>query len=144
MKQRPLPGMPKPPKKTPGPMPKWLIQAIETKTGGFRSARWTRCPKCQQIILQGLDDDIAAFTVQADPTPINPRQETACRLTARPTYAVTEGRQIELDRRDRWSTGKPSPDRPIIPAHKCGARFPGFLLPKQKRTQGATDDECPF
>lgn len=130
----------KPPKE---PMPKWLVRALEIKTGGFRGAHWERCRNCRQIILEGLDADIAALTVQADPTPINPRQETACHLTARPTYTVTmTSRRIELDRRDQWSIGEPSPSFPILPAHKCGARFPGFLLPPA-RTQGATDD-CPF
>lgn len=137
-----IPASPKP--KTPG-MPGWLKRALETKTGGFRQAHWNRCPNCGQIILTGLDADTCAFTINADPTPITPRQEQLCALTGRPTYYVTAGQnRIELDRRDTYSIGRPSPHYPIVPAHKCGARFPGFLLPPETKTQGATNNDCPF
>jgi hypothetical protein len=127
-----------------GPMPAWLVRLLETTTGGFRASRWDRCRSCGQLIIRGLDGDVAAFEATADPTPITEGQETLCARIGRWTYALTmNSRRIELDRRDKWSIGRPSPDRPIIPAHNCRGRFPGFLQPPAGPTPGAKNDGQP-
>lgn len=136
---------PKQPRDTTGKMPAWLVRALETKTGGFRGAHFNKCPDCHQWILEGLDEDTCAFTVQADPTPLTPKQEAACATIGRPTYCVEFGPRLELTRRDSYSKGRPS-EYPIIPAHKCGARFKTYLTgPGAKSpTHGANDNDCPF
>lgn len=130
-------------KPAPDHMPNWLKKHLEEKTGGFRAARWTRCPKCHAIILKGLDDDVAAWTVEADPTPITPRQEELCQWIGRQTYMVTMNpNRIELDRRTSYAIGK-SCARPVVPAHRCGKRSNGFLLPPNASTQGQAENEHP-
>lgn len=129
------------------PMPAWLLAELERRLGGFRTARWQRCPTCHAITLHGMDDDIAAGMATADPTPLTPQGEYACTLIHRPTYeAVPRGRTYELWLRDSWRMDKP-PDPPkvlVLPAHRCGARFPGFTPTTHTRTGNGPDDEPPF
>jgi hypothetical protein len=91
---------------------------------------FTTCRKCEAIILHGLDADILAEEVRADPTPLNPQQEAACILTNRPTYQIQiSGEEAKIiSRQLRWQPLGQPPRRPIIPAHQCGARFPGFII----------------
>lgn len=129
----------------PGYLPAWITEQLKAnrKPTYRRAAAFTRCPRCKQIILTGLDDDWCAFNVQADPTPINDHQESACATIKRPTYAADISRRnIELDRRPFLAHGKPS-SSPILPGHRCGARFPTFLYPPESITPGATN-EPPF
>lgn len=141
--EAPAPASSPPPTPETG-MPAWLVRALEEKTGGFRAARWIRCPHCHQLILEGLDDDICAFTVRADPTPITLEQEQLCATIGRPTYTVTTGTRLELDRRTWRHLGYPSPLAPIVPEHRCGARFQTFLKPPAHNTAGANNDRAPF
>lgn len=121
----------------------WLKQLLETKTGGFRAARWQRCPNCNQLTLHGMDADLAAGMATADPTPLTETQELACFITGRPTYTLTNrGTSYELnDRRGAYLYGPRPPNhkgRTIIPAHQCGARFPGFI--PRPHTKETTND----
>lgn len=116
-------------------MPAWLRAALETKTGGFRAARWRRCHTCHELTLTGLDNHLLAETATVDPTPITPEEEIAVILAGRTTYNLeTYARtKIHLKRRDHaHGLGKPS-RRPVVPEHRCGARYPGFLYPPQQK-----------
>lgn len=113
-------------------MDPWLLKHLETKTGGFRAARWERCRDCEELTLVGLDGDIAAIKVRVDPTPLNPLQEALCAIAGRRTSSLTIGAarsKITIWDRDPLAIGKPLSE-PVVPHHKCGARFPGFLYPK--------------
>lgn len=96
-----------------------------------RRSMFRRCTRCDDIILVGLDNDVCAFKVEADPTPLTARQEYACYLTGRRTYdATVVARAVELLHRDVAYVD--APERvpwQVVPAHQCGARFPGFLIP---------------
>lgn len=110
----------------------WLKQLLEAKTGGFRAARWQRCPGCDQLTLHGMDADLCAGMVTADPTPLSEHQELACIITGRPTFTLKpRGTSYELSDRDGAHKYGPRPPnhsgKTIIPAHLCGARFPGFI-----------------
>lgn len=148
MTQSALFPAPKKSPKKPG-QDEWLKQLLETKTGGFRAATWQRCRNCNELTLHGMDADICAEMVTADPTPLNPQQELACFIIGRPTFTLTPragSTSYELsDRRTAYRYGPRPPDhgsRTIIPAHQCGARFPGFIKrPTTKETQG---HEPPF
>lgn len=125
--------------------PGWLQKHLEERLGGFRSARWQRCTKCHGIILAGLDDDTAAIHVQTDPTPLTLRQDELCQWIGRPTYTATiRARTIELDRRTWRHTHWQPPNGSIVPAHVCGKRFPGFLLPPDANTQQTHHQHPPF
>lgn len=118
----------------------WLKQLLEQKTGGFRAARWERCKDCDQLTLHGMDADLCAGMVTVDPTPLSPQQEHACMITGRPTYSLKpRGTSYELSDRDgAYLYGSRPPDqrgKTIVPAHQCGARFPGFIpRPATKET----------
>jgi hypothetical protein len=125
----------------------WMKQLLETKTGGFRAARWQRCPTCDQLTLHGMDADVCAGMATADPTPLSPQQELACFIVGRPTYTLKpreKGYELS-DRRCDYLWGPRPPDhrsKTVIPAHKCGARFPGFI--QQPTTQETHNGQPPF
>jgi hypothetical protein len=127
------------------PMPEWLHRLLETKTGGFRAARWQRCPKCDRITLHGMDADILAGMVTVDPTPINRQQEIWCALNNRPTYSlrIDADRKIEINDRPRQALGLEFRD-PIVPEHQCGSEYPGFLDLPAKHGANTAGQEPPF
>lgn len=140
---------PEPPRPAPGhDMDPWLRALLETKTGGFRAAKWGRCPRCQELTLTGIDGDVAAATVTVDPTPITTQQEHACLTIRRGTYNLTKrGRSYDIHDRDSDHLYGPIPVPPkpleiIVPEHRCGARYPGFL-PRPPRTAAAGHDDPP-
>lgn len=125
----------------------WLKQLLETKTGGFRAAQWQRCPTCDQITLHGMDADICAGMATVDPTPLSPLQELACFIIGRDTYTLKpreKGYELS-DRRPAYLYGPRPPDHQgkiIVPAHQCGARFPGFI--QRPATKETTNDQPDF
>lgn len=114
-----------------GWLPQWVTDQIHTPAPLARRAVFTTCRHCQEIIIHGLDADLLAEEVRADPTPLTTPQEVACILAGRPTYQIQITNQDLkiIDRQARWQTPGNKPRRPIIPKHQCGARFPGFIIP---------------
>lgn len=145
MNQPALFAKPKTANKKPG-QDDWLKQLLEDKTGGFRAARWERCTTCKELTLHGMDADMCAGMVTADPTPLSELQELACIIVGRPTFTLkARGTSYELnDRRDAHKYGPRPPThngRVVIPAHQCGARFPGFIQrPTTKETHNGQPD----
>lgn len=127
-------------------MDDWLKQQLETKTGGFRAARWDRCTTCNELTLHGMDADICAGMVIVDPTPLSPLQELACFTIGRETFTLKpreKGYELS-DRRPAYLYGPRPPDhgsKTIVPAHRCGARFPGFI--KRPDTQETRTNDQP-
>ncbi|WP_404285416.1 hypothetical protein [Glutamicibacter arilaitensis] len=112
----------------------WLIEALKTKTGGFRNTRWQRCPTCKQITLTGINSDNCAWTITVDPTPLTPHDELLCTLTGRDTAsAIPKGTNYELHHRAKDMIQGHPPGKGlyglVFPNHQCGARFPGFHKP---------------
>jgi hypothetical protein len=119
-----------------GYLPEWLASEIRAEhPHAYRTnATWTRCYKCQAIILTGLDDPCIAASAIVDPTPLSPLQELICSLEHRPTYrlhlAGTTGR---IQYRDKYQPPAGTPGKPpIVPSHKCTHRFPGFVIPPER------------
>lgn len=114
-----------------GWLPQWVTDQIHTPAPLARRAVFTTCRHCQEIIIHGLDADLLAEEVRADPTPLTTPQEVACILAGRPTYQIQITNQDLkiIDRQARWQVPGTKPRRPIIPKHQCGARFPGFIIP---------------
>lgn len=141
----PEPGTPHPTE--PGDLPNWIAEQLRAnKTNATaRTARFRHCPKCEAIILTGLDADLLAWTVNADPTPLTEQQETAAIIVGRRTFLATKTTDgYRLDHLDH-DDGLPArigtnPDH--LPEHQCGARFPGFIHPPT--SNGATNHGYPI
>lgn len=125
-------------------MPNWVTEMLEQERAPIaRRAIFRYCERCQQITVVGLDGDVAAFKVTADPTPLNARQELACHLAGRRTWSLTvRNRSLELDVREP-ANARPAGHEPfhVVPKHQCGARFPGFAIPP---TAPNADRKPPF
>lgn len=144
-----LPGLEAEPKRNQqhpdgGWLPAWITEQLRANKAhaAARVAKYRRCRKCKEIVLTGLSHDTCAWTVTADPTPLNRKTELAAILTNRQTFqAPKENTTVEpgyrLDYRHPGSTWT---DRtPVLPEHRCGARFPGFLEPPAQ-PNGETND----
>jgi hypothetical protein len=126
-----------------GRIPDWIAAQIHASNGpAYRTtATWCRCPNCQEIILTGLDAHILAAAAQTDPTPLNPVQELLCALNHRATYRIHQtGTTFRIQARDKYQPPAGTPGKPpIVPAHVCYHRHPGFLTPPHtERTHHAT------
>jgi len=109
-------------------MQPWLIgqlidQGILTQSRLGRKAKARECRHCRSWILTGLDADLAAIEVQADPHPLSPDGEVAALLDDRHTYDLEEHR---LYRRYHWNiAGRPAGERHrVLADHRCGAPIP--------------------
>jgi len=109
---------------TPAWLHKWLQDPARKQSR--RGVKVGRCGHCRQQVLTGDDADWSSFRVTVDPTTLNRDQEIACIITDRRTYMLEDhGGAPELHRRTHWHTDShPPDDTPVVPAHKCGARFP--------------------
>lgn len=121
-----------------GFLPYWVTDQLEQEVRPLaRRGLFGRCRRCRHIIITGLDNSLCAFKAEVDPTPLTAQQEYACYLTGRPTYdALLYGPAIELLHRYP-ATVEPPEAKPwaVVPAHQCGARFPGFLVPPLTETE---------
>lgn len=115
-----------------GSMPRWVTEMLEQERAPIaRRGIFRHCTKCKQIIVVGLDADVAAWKVEVDPTPLNAKQELACHLVGRRTWSLTvRNRSLEIDVREP-ANARPPEHEPfhVVPRHQCGARFPGFCIP---------------
>lgn len=125
-------------KPTPG-IPAWILH--ERRGEAFRSACLQRCTKCQAPVLYGLDADICALSVKADPTPITPLGEAIALLDGRRTFTLTDiAGRIEITTRDHWAIGGES-KHPVIPEHKCNSKLDAHMQPTARRTRYVVPDE---
>lgn len=110
----------------------WVTEQLHAEPRPVqRRSLFRKCHRCKQVILVGLDADLCAFRTEADPTPLTARQEYACYLVGRRTYdAVVVARAVELTHRDAAMVAAPEANHwAVVPAHQCGARFAGFIIP---------------
>lgn len=117
-----------------GYLPQYVTEQLQAERRPIgRQAKYMHCPKCGDIVLRGLDDEYCAVDALADPTPLTARTEYACYLVGRTTYnAITRGQTFELGARMlRWVRAPELTSWPVIPQHRCGARFPGCIIPSE-------------
>lgn len=126
-------------------MPPWLLQQLETKTGGFRAARWRQCDTCRMLTLRGMDSDLCARIVTVDPTPLTPDQaQWASRANREVFQATLTGRKVTINDLSP-GTALTGVRGYLVPTHRCGGRTPGFLpLPPKPGAVPDTDDVAPF
>lgn len=90
-----------------GPLPQWLVDHVNTRSGappGAGRLVRRRCAHCQAIVLVGLDAAVAALPVVVDPEPITSSEdEEWARAAGRRSYALRRrGKSLRLQRRDQW------------------------------------------
>jgi hypothetical protein len=122
-----------------GWLPQWLNEELAKQhpPTSRPAATWTRCGKCHAIILTGLDDPCLGHPAAVDPTPLNPYTELACAILRIPTYRLHhQGTTARIAARTRWDQPAGAPGTaPVVPAHRCGRRFPGFTIPPETERQ---------
>ena len=115
-----------------GRLPDWIATQLHADHGpsaAGRAAKFHYCRRCSAIVLSGLDDDWMASMATADPTPIDRTAETGCIIIGRKTYAAWRtATGYDLTHRDPHYLDTPRTAH-LLPAHRCGARFPGFITP---------------
>ena len=105
-------------------MEPWLLKQLETKLGGFRSARWQKCTTCHQWTLSGPDNDIAGIPATVDPTPLTPAQEYDAAIHQRTTYTIRQnGKTWHISDRCPYAVARPENLLTVVPAHHCGHRY---------------------
>ncbi|MFC5744797.1 hypothetical protein [Actinomadura rugatobispora] len=122
-------------------IPTWLLR---TRGDVFRTAALRTCPHCHHPILTGLDDDTAARSVRADPTPITPLGETLALLAGRATFDLQAvyGRR-EMWRRDQWHI-QSARRWPVLPEHRCGQPLNDHMEKSPQRRRYVCPTEPPF
>lgn len=99
-------------------IPAWLQR---TRAGeAFRAVALRTCHRCRSPILVGLDADMCAITVRADPTPLTQLGEAIAVLQGRTTYDLVsyDGRK-ELNPRNAHHI-KSERRYTILADHHCG------------------------
>lgn len=111
----------------------WLIAHLTRaghldETGLSRRARPRPCPLCRTWTVAGIDDDIAAFSTHADPTPLNQLGEVAALIAGRRTVELVHtGGRLQLEQRwaDHIETRPAGQGRyDVLAVHACGQPIP--------------------
>lgn len=118
--------------------PTWLLEHLIraghiTERGISRKARVRTCERCGRVALVGLDADVCAFEVAADPLPLSRLGEALALVEGRRTFAlVRTHRGYELDARDASAIlGRPAgatKRQDVLAEHRCSAPGPGPAL----------------
>lgn len=110
--------------------PQWLQERIWDNQ---RQAKARVCD-CGDLILTGLNDDVCAFSVSAEPYRLNTHGQAAAAAAGRPLLTYIGGR---LYRRD---SATPSDDARVLAAHRCADPTPTtWRLPVPALRQEADD-----
>lgn len=137
--------IPAPAKKTRRKVPEKIL----AQRGGsaFRNAALRPCRTCRRMVLYGLDADVCALSVTADPAPITALGETVALLAGRATYhlAAAAGRR-QLHYRDAWAI-EGERKSPVVAEHRCGQVLDAFASDEQipaAAKKAAPSDSPPF
>jgi hypothetical protein len=99
-----------------------------TPNGTTRRAQPRLCHTCDAHVITGLDDNIAALAVIADPTPLDQLGELTALTQGRRTFTLeTDGPRLVLNYRDagRIQHRPPCGHRyDVLPSHTCGRPLP--------------------
>ena len=95
------------------------------ETGVSRGAKLRRCRRCGVFVLTGLDADMCALEVQADPTPLSPLGEAFAVVEGRRTFALHRaGGRWEIDWRDAGDIAShpagSARREDVLRQHRCG------------------------
>lgn len=138
-------------------IPAWLERLLDAqgklnRDGISRKARAGFCRSCGQVVMRGLDADVAGLPVACDPTPLDRLGEALALLGHRETFELRwTGRTYELDHRDASKiAARPAGTArhvDVLAAHSCDSA----PLPTDPRGPVAVPihaagltDECPY
>lgn len=127
-------------------LPPHVLQALVdaghvTERLTSRKAKPRRCRRCGRGVLSGLDGDVLAFDVDADPIALTPSGEVGALLAGRRTYALRTAGRPELDRR---LSPHRSAEAVVVPEHDCGWTTPTAWRAPAPRTAPAPPTTTPF
>jgi len=92
--------------------------------GTTRRAQPRLCRTCNAHVVTGLDADLAALDILADPTPLDQLGELTALIQGRPTYTLEhDGPRLVLNYRDSGRIRHRPPGGiryDVLPAHACG------------------------
>jgi len=114
-----------------------------------RYAQLGRC-HCGAPVVAGIDGDVCAFMIRADPQPLNALGEALAILSGLATLKLTRpGGRLLLTARDPWHiSGRPWERADVIAEHRCGQfGSPSGYTPSAFRPPAlieTDDDEPPF
>lgn len=140
---------------TPGGLPDWLVAHLSevgqaNPDGIRRAARYSRCGRCGRWVLRGLDGDVAAMPIVADPHEIDRHGEMVAILLGLRTFMLTRGKSGKgsawnLDARDEWEIAA-GQRTPLVAEHRCGIAVPPATRPWLRRDNRSTnpDGSPPF
>lgn len=123
-------------------IPAWLQRTAAGDV--FRAATLRTCPRCDTVLLVGLDDEIAALTARTEILSLNTVGEALALLSGRRTFdLISIGGRKELHRRDEWHI---TAERryPVLPEHRCGASLAAHAMRIPARRRYVIPDEVPF
>jgi hypothetical protein len=121
-----------------------------TPNGTTRRAQPRLCRTCNAHVITGLDADLAAIAVTADPTPLDQLGELTALVTARSTYTLEhDGPRLVLNYRDPGRIRQRPPGGlryDVLPAHACGRPLPAVASVTRAITAPALPKgaPCPF
>lgn len=84
------------------------------------------CPRCGADTLTARTPDrVAAVTVRADPTPLDPAAEILARLAGRLTWCLTDGTHTpaRIRWRNRWHIAAGHCTHTVIADHECPPHY---------------------
>lgn len=107
-------------------IPTWLQRQLEqagrwNSDGVSRRLSASRCRQCHAQVVRGLDADVAAVTVVADPQPVDQLGEALALMSGRGTWQLLHrDGGWSLSPRDQWriAAGKPAT---VLAEHRCGS-----------------------
>lgn len=107
-------------------IPNWLRRQLEAAgrwnvDGVSRRMSAGHCRTCHAQVVRGLDADVAAITVTADPQPIDQLGEALALLSGRGTWSLLQrDGHWSLSPRDQWRIAAQKPAT-VLAEHRCGS-----------------------
>jgi len=135
----------------------WLAEQVKAASVGKvgpRCARLGRCPQCGAGVIVGLDGDVCASMVRADPVPLTPHGEALAALAGLATFRLTRtnGRFV-LTAREAWHIRNRSPFSrgDVLAEHRFSGQPPPeavtasvFAEVDRRTANRSKAAECPF
>ena len=120
-------------------------KGVLTEQGLTRRAKLISHRPCSEVVLAGIDSDLAGLDAWCDLGELTRSGEALALLEGRRTYELHGGR---LSLRDRWQiTGKPAGGkRPVLASHLCARAVPAAwcVTPEPATPAPTYDDRIPF
>lgn len=146
-----IPAAPQPANIAPNPRTRRLLgpHVAQWLADQTRHIQAERCPDCRADILRGLNDTVAASSIDVDPTPLSALGEALAILAGRSTVACESwgGSGARFTRRGHHQiTSRPAGTfrGDVYATHLCGSTPLPSIPSTFAKPAARTDDTCPF